>query len=209
MKILTYNVRSWYRDLDRSKSTYWRKRADAIRELIAKTSPDVILLQEAIWPMTNRCIPEGYVKASGCSISHHVFIKEGFAEVLDHSWHMRWSRARLRLPNASRFEICSVHTHWDKAIRERTAEEIKELRAKGAAVIAGGDWNNTTTDMRPLLFPMTVLSTGRRTFKNWESGNREELDYFALSHPGLVTVNLVVGGSFTNSDHLPVVAQIP
>lgn len=208
MKILTYNIRSWYRDLDRSKSTHWRKRADAIRELIAKVDPDVILLQEAIWPMVNRLMPAGYVKATPGSISHHVFIKKGYADVEDHAWHLRWCRARIRRPNASRFEFCSVHTRWEEAIRKETANDIKQLAGKGAAVIAGGDWNNPPTDMRPELFPLSVLNTGRRTFKNWESGSREELDYFALSHGGDATINLVIGGSFTYSDHLPVMLTV-
>ena len=207
MKVLTYNIRSWYRDL-KAGPRNWKQRADRIRKTIADIAPDVILLQEALPPMTARCIPAGYRKASGCSISHHIFVREGFAEVEGHGWHIRWTRARLRLPNASRWEVVSVHGHWDPAKTAVLVADLNGIKLNGAALLCGGDWNVEPEQMRRGLYPMAVRVPDGITFRNWESGKTACLDYFAGYAINASAVRLWPTCSFMDSDHLPVVIDI-
>ena len=203
MKILTYNVRSWYRDIKPGRRN-WKRRAARIKEAIEAYGPDVLLLQEAIWPMTYKCIPEGYVKASGCSISHHVFVKEGFAEVEANEWHIHWTRARLRLPDASRYEMVSVHGRWEEAKIKRLAQDLKAIPLNGAKLIAGGDWNVDANEIRTELFPIEVRSRNSITFRNWKTGKAARLDYFAGSDMGECQPSrLITASGDIDSDHYP------
>lgn len=207
MKVLTYNIRSWYRDL-KAGPRNWKQRADRIRKTIADIAPDVILLQEALPPMTARCIPAGYRKTSGCSISHHIFVREGFAEVEGHGWHIHWTRARLRLPNASRWEVVSVHGHWDPVKTAVLVADLNGIKLNGAALLCGGDWNVEPEQMRRDLYPMAVRVPDGITFRNWESGKTAGLDYFAGYAVNASAVRLWPTCSFMDSDHLPVVIDI-
>lgn len=206
MKILTYNVRSWYRDTA-AGWTNWRKRADRIRATIKDAAPDVLLLQESLPPMTARLLPDGY-HAAGCSISHHVFVRDGFAEVERAGWHLRWCWALLRLPNAKRVAVVCVHTRWEESIREATAKAISTLRTGGAPIIAGGDWNNEPATIRPEIWPFLLRTTEGPTFCNWEGKGTGNLDYFAMDRPTQAEAFLVPNCSWSYSDHLPVMIEI-
>ena len=206
MKILTYNVRSWYRDTANGWAN-WRKRADRIRATIKDAAPDVLLLQESLPPMTARLLPDGY-HAAGCSISHHVFVRDGFAEVERAGWHLRWCWARIRLKNASRFNIVCVHTRWEERIYKATCEDIRDIKSHGATTIAGGDWNNEPATIHPEIWPFTLRTTEGPTFCNWEGKGDGNLDYFAGDIGG-ATVRPAEGADFTISDHIPVVLELP
>ena len=204
MKILTYNIRTWLRD-----PSTWRQRADNIRRIIADEDPDVILLQEAIFPMTAKCVPDGYVCATPCSISHHIYIRKGYAETEHSAWHLRWCGARIRLKNASRFNIVCVHTRWEERIWKATCADIRSLKSHGATTIAGGDWNNDPATIRPEIWPFTVYATEGPTFCNWEGKGTGNLDYFAGEGLGSYTIRTAEGADFTLSDHIPVVIELP
>ena len=197
-------MRSWYRD-----PFAWRQRADTIRRIIADEDPDVLLLQEAIFPMTAKCVPDGYVCATPRSISHHIYIRKGYAETEASAWHLRWCRARIRLKNASRFNIICVHTRWEERIYKATCEEIRSLKSHGATTIAGGDWNNDPATIRPEIWPFTVYATEGPTFCNWEGKGTGNLDYFAGEGLGSYTIRTAKGADFTLSDHIPVVIELP
>lgn len=208
IKVLTWNVRSWYRDTKRDERN-WKLRASAIRSLIEREGPDVILLQEALEPMTSKCIPAGYTKASGCSISHHVFVKDGFADIEGHSWHLHYAEVRLRTADARRFTIVSVHSTWKEKANKDTCEAIFKLsRNRQYALIAGGDWNNDPNLEREELYPLSVVSTDIATFQNWKTGKLAVLDFFALSEYAKADVRLALPSSFSMSDHLPVVLTL-
>ena len=204
MKILTYNVRTWLRD-----PFAWKERADDIRRIITREDPDVLLLQEAIFPMTAKCVPDGYVCATPCSISHHIYIRKDYAEVESHAWHLRWCRARIRLKNARRFNIVCVHTRWEERIYKATCEDIRDIKSHGATTIAGGDWNNEPATIRPEIWPFLLRTTEGPTFCNWEGKGDGNLDYFAGDNLGGATARLAKGADFTISDHLPVVLELP
>lgn len=208
LTVLTWNVRSFYRDLKKDAHN-WRLRADDIRSLIARENPDIIFLQEALEPMTSRCIPDGYVKVSGCSISHHIFMRAGFAEVEGHSWHIHYSEARIRTADARRFALVSVHSTWKESANKATCEAIYKIsRNRQYALIAGGDWNNEPSVERAELFPLQVTDTAQTTFKNWKTGTTANLDYFALSEWAKAEAKVVAKSSFSMSDHLPVILTI-
>ena len=177
MKVISFNVRQWSRDIKKSELGYWKKRARAIRDWLTIANPDLIFFQELTYPMTC-CVPAGYKKATGCSVSHHIYCKEGY-KVLNHEWHMRWCRALIETPQGT-VNAFSIHTHWDEKIYRKTCTEITSKLEGGALNIAGGDWNNEPDAIRPLVQPMMLLRTGQNTFKNWETGKEAEIDFFAI-----------------------------
>lgn len=178
MKILSFNVRVWTRNTSKKKAGYWKDRARLIAEEIVRINPDIILFQEMIYPMTNY-IPAAYKKATGCSVSHHIYCRKAF-QVLSHEWHMRWCRAVIRTDMGEEINAFSVHTHWDEDIYRKTCTEITSHLEGGMHNIAGGDWNNIPEVIQPLVKkPMVLARTGHITFQDWESGKEAELDFFA------------------------------
>ena len=192
---------------------YWRKRASRIKEMLEKENPDIILVQELTYPMTS-CIPDCYKKATGCSISHHVYCRKEY-QVKDHEWHMRWCRAKIctgdRLVN-----VFSVHTHWDKDIYTDTCFEITQklitywsglFGGKNITNIAGGDWNNEPSAIENHVFPMDIIRTHAPTFCNWKTGKAAELDYFAVwPKAGKISVVECPGSRY--SDHKALMLDI-
>lgn len=205
MKILSYNIRSWYRDLDFTSPRYWRKRAESIRHLIERESPDVIFLQEALQPMTRKVIPSGYVKATRGSISHHIFIRKGLAEVEDHKWTLHTATALLRFPDAQRAQFVCVHSHWNERIQKRVFAQLRDKWRYNT--ITGGDWNCKVEETHKGLYPFyNPVTPGCVTFRNWKTEKQAQLDYFANS--GVYgRAGLAYKCSFSDSDHLPVILE--
>lgn len=202
-KVLSFNVRQWSRDLNKKKVGFWRDRAKMIRSLIALANPDIILFQELTYPMTS-CIPDGYKKATGCSISHHIYCRKEY-KVRSHKWHMRWCKALIDTPNRSVNVFC-VHTHWNEDIYRKTCTEITSNLEGGIPNIAGGDWNNYPEVIKPLVDPMSIINTGIPTHRNWETNKESELDFFAVWPEMGEVATLSDFGCY--SDHKPVILTI-
>lgn len=189
MKILSLNVRQWSRDLNSKAPTYWRKRAKAIKELIEREKPDIILFQELTVPMKWHVLPKGYKRATRFSISHHIYCTNSYL-VKEREWHLHWCRALLYNKWSSgitAFNIFSVHSHWDRKIYTKVSEQIlsnyKENRSSYIITIAGGDWNVDPEVMERRLRPLTLCRTHEETFQNWtKPESHGELDYFAYNH---------------------------
>lgn len=219
MKILTFNVRQWSRDLNKNKDGYWKDRAEEIRKLIEQKDPDVILFQEMTFPMT-RYIPDGYKRVTCLSISHHIYCKKDYI-VKSHEWHIHWCRVCItkkgqNILDADHFNIFSVHSHWDEKIYKRVAEQIKSFNYSSNSYIniAGGDWNVFPNVMEPLLSPYKLVKTGKVTFTNWEKSEQfGELDYFAINSLNDlkkkydVNIEMIDTKPFT-SDHNPVMLEL-
>lgn len=203
MKIITYNVRNWLRD-----PCSWKLRAERIRKTIEAESPDVIFLQEALPPMTRRCVPDGYRCATPLSISHHIYVRRDYAELEGAGWHLRWCRARIRTQNAARFNLVCVHTRWEEKIYKRTCQQIRDLKSHGATLIAGGDWNNEPATIRPEVWPLMLKNAPGITFAKWGGEGAGNLDYFVGDNLGGATVRKAQAGDFFDSDHLPVVIEL-
>ena len=211
MKILSYNIRSWYRDLNPATHLYWRKRARSIRALIERENPDVIFLQEALQPMTRKVVPSGYKKATRGSISHHIFIREGLAVVERHKWTLHTAEALLRFPNARRANFVSVHSHWDEKVQKKVDARLRDLYWEDSFPdYIGGDWNRvqggTTEAIHP---PLHIYTPGCVTFRNWKTETQLQLDYFATSVFHGTRAGLGYKCSFSDSDHLPVILETP
>ena len=209
MKILSYNIRSWYRDLNPLSPRYWRKRAQSIRHLIEREAPDVLLLQEALWPMTRKCIPYGYIRATR-GVSHHIFIRKGLAEIVRHGWTLHTATALLRFPDSTRTHFVSVHSHWNERIARKENARLRRLFFESPyEIYIGGDWNNGTEDTRKALVPPYRLFTANCvTFRNWKSGSQAEEDYFAVCTFNDCRAGLAYKCSFADSDHLPVILEV-
>lgn len=208
MKILTLNVRSWYRDICCTKPTYWRKRAKDIKAMIKRENPDIILFQELLWPMTWHVLPKGYKKASGLSVSHHVYCRKEY-KVLKWEWHLHWAYAKIDIPlwndrYLSR-EVISVHSHWDEEIYTKVAGQLCDKSAD----LIGGDWNNGPDVMEPLMQNYTLYTCGEDTFQNWTNPKSHgNLDYFARSVFFPVALPSVTRLDDFVSDHYPVILTI-
>ena len=210
MKILSYNIRSWYRDLNPFSSRHWRKRAVSIRHLIEREAPDVLLLQEALWPMTRKCIPSGYVKATR-GISHHIFIRKGIAEIERTKWTFHTAQALLRFHDAHRAHFVCVHSHWKPSIQKRVFHRLCRLFFTKYVEIyptyIGGDWNCTAEETRAAIAPpYYIITPGCDTFQNWKTEKKAQLDYFAVAVP-FGRAGLAYKCSFSDSDHLPVIYE--
>ncbi len=209
LKILQLNVRQWSRDLNREKPTYWRKRAKKIKELIQRENPDIILFQELTVPMKWHVLPKGYKRATRFSISHHIYCRKGY-EVVGCEWHIHWCRALLDIGYNACFNVFSVHSHWNRKIYVKVADQI--LRAYQAnknrvwdTTIVGGDWNVDPETMERRLRPLTLCRTHEETFQNWtKPESHGELDYFAYNHCKPLCRKL---DDFV-SDHYPVMLEI-
>lgn len=214
MKILSYNIRSWYRDLNPLSPRYWRKRAQSIRHIIEREAPDVLLLQEALWPMTRKCIPSGYIRATR-GVSHHIFIRKGLAEIVRHGWTLHTATALLRFPDAHRATFTSVHGHWDDAKFERLVSGLrKDYFNEPIPTYIGGDWNKDAGDRISqivtsfLVPPFRLAVPDCITFQNWKSGATGTIDYFAVAHASVFRAGLAYKCSFADSDHLPVILEV-
>ena len=212
MKILSLNCRAFYRDLNRKKPTYWRKRAKAIKELIQRENPDIILFQELTVPMKWHVLPKGYKRATLFSISHHVYCRREY-EVVGNEWHIHWCRAFIDI-NQSKTDtfpcinLFSVHSHWDRKIYTKVSDQILakyKVHKDGKTItIAGGDWNVEPEVMERRMRPLALCRPHEETFQNWTNIFHGELDYFAYNHckPKCHRLDDFV------SDHYPVVLEL-
>lgn len=206
MKILSFNVRNWTRDTNKKSTRFWRDRARVIATEISLANPDIILFQEMMYPMTEY-IPAAYKKATGCSISHHIYCRKAY-KVLNHEWHMRWCRAMIRTDMGEEINVFSVHTRWEEKIYQKTCTEITSHLEGGMHNIAGGDWNNPPAVIKQLVKPMVIANTGHITFMNWDDGSEGELDFFACWPQDGKVETASIPNPYPVSDHLPVVLTL-
>lgn len=209
MKILTYNVRQWTRDTKKSEPTYWKKRADDIKKFIKEKDPDIIFFQELTFPMTC-CVPDGYKRVSGLSISHHIYCKKNI-KVKEHEWHIHWCRALLDMGDGNLVNAFSVHSHWDEKIYKKVATDIfsrLKLDIKDPVLnVCGGDWNVDPEVMEPLLWSLYIKKTGKETFQNWtKPESHGQLDYFGVWPD--VNSDIYLFKKPQTSDHDPVMINI-
>ena len=132
LRILSFNVRTWTRDLDSDSDVYWRTRMAAMERMIEDVDPDVICLQEMLFPAT-LYVPSGYRRVSILNISHPIYVRKGLA-YSDHSLAMRWEACTVAC-----VRIVTVHSRWDAEITQSMVEQVN-AQLTGCDV-ACGDWN--------------------------------------------------------------------
>lgn len=204
MKVLTYNVRQWYRDLDRNKETYWKARQAAIRKQISDYGPDVICVQEMMWPM--RCIPKGYKRATCPSFSHHIYYNPDIYRLINSEWHLHWCRALFADSEGNEYNVFCVHSHWKEGALESLSRDIWGKVKFGAVNIVGGDFNAEPAMVARVFAPMQLYHIFHPTFKNWKNSHRNAtIDHFCV-WPSSTAAEVVcwLNNTKMHSDHYPI-----
>lgn len=209
MKVLSFNVRCWYRDTNKSVSTYWRNRARKMKHLIEKENPDVIFFQEMLFPMS-LYIPKEYKKIT-LMTSHSIYVRKNRFKLLNTKWHLRFCSAKVKdKVTNQKYNLFCVHTHWNENIVKDTVNKLmKQMGNTDIISIAGGDWNNFPETITPLINSNLFLITGTsETFVNYTNEkSRGILDFF-VSNINKFKNFSIASTDFSISDHLPVILQI-
>lgn len=211
MKLLSYNIRVWWRDLKREPHTFWRNRMRAIRDMIIREQPDILCLQEAWFPAT-LFIPKQYRRV-GFSLGHRIYIRKGSPVVkVKHRWRLHYDFAVLRINGYFNLSVASVHSHWKQSILKRNCENLKSdvARFKVFAGILVGDWNNPPCSVENWLDQRYLAKDAQGySFENWDTGVRALLD-IAYTR-GLIGAKAKYGDFVYNgvlcSDHKPLLLQ--
>lgn len=208
LRILSFNVRTWTRDLDSDSDDYWRKRMAAMERMIWDVDPDVICLQEMLFPAT-RYVPSGYRRVSTLNISHPIYVRKGLG-YSGHSLAMRWEACTVE-----GIRIVNVHSSWDAEITQRTVEQVN-AQLTGCDV-ACGDWNvglealqNAGLQMESARVLLGIPEED--TFANFTRPleSHGPIDHFFLK--GLVPVSYQMitdgYGCARMSDHYPILLEV-
>lgn len=204
-KILSWNIRSWYRDI-KHDDRHWLKRAKLIKEYIEQQMPDIICLQEALFPMVQLCIPKGYKKATGLSVSHHIYCRT-YCKVDDSSWNLHFASAIIR--NADQvMQVFSVHGHWDADKTRQIENNINAtIDFKGLINhIAIGDWNREHGDVVVVSLPFNYGHG--KTFRNWDTGAEGSIDYSLSDVKPVMLPTMTIDEAMPYSDHRPIMIEI-
>ena len=193
LKILTFNVRQWTRDLNKSDKFYWKDRAVKMAEFIREQDPDIILFQEMTFKMS-LFIPKEY-------------------KVKKTSWHIHRCKALIQTTDGDLINAISVHSHWDEKIYTKVAEQLKKdcISSPKIINIVGGDWNTDPDNMKNIIKPYTIVKSNTITFHNYTNPEQfGELDYFCIYHLAYDTPPKFKIKCFDDqfekiSDHLPVI----
>jgi len=134
MKIMTFNVGIWTRNIRRSDPNWWKPRYKAMRDFIANERPDIICLQEALFPTDIYLKPKGY-KFAGFSITHPIFVRKS-AKVTYHRFGIHHEIAVV-----DGMTVINIHSHWDEGILLQDIEFVNKW--SNGKTIACGDFNNS------------------------------------------------------------------
>lgn len=208
LRILSFNVRTWTRDLDSDSEVYWRKRMAAMERMIEDVDPDVLCFQEMLFPAT-RYVPRGYRRVSALNISHPIFVRKGLG-VSDHSLAMRWEACTVE-----GVRIINVHSSWDKEVTERTVEQVNAQLT--GCTVACGDWNVRLAALQSaglqLQSARVLLGLPEEdTFANFTRPQESHgpIDHFFLCGLTPLRYRLITDsyGSAKMSDHYPLLLDI-
>lgn len=208
-KIMSFNVREWPRDLKTSSPYYWRKRVDAIRRCIDSEKPDIICLQEALYPMDSMILKGSNYKKAGFGVHHCTLVRKDF--------NYSDSKFLIHLNGVSinrMFQVINVHSHWDEDILTKNCNQVMQYTKMPC--IACGDWNNGLPAIKSHINNMEsareILDLPmEETFQNFEKENSHgELDHFMVT-PGIKPISYKVinynYGVLSMSDHRPIVME--
>ena len=156
MKILSYNVREWSRDLNPFSHNFWVWRYRRIRRFIQLTQPDVILFQELSFP-ASLFIPRPYRKVPCKRTSHPVYLNTDklrmrSAKVVAQTSHYLY----LLLVDAigRTTHIVNVHGTWIAneavAMLHHIDELIEPKWIQPRLCVIAGDFNITPGDVKRL-----------------------------------------------------------
>lgn len=183
IKILDWNVRVWWKDLLPSKQHFWLYRANRIRKIIETEQPDIICLQEAIFPMTLFLVPSNYKRTYKWSISNHIYYRSDLPiTVLKSKWR---PFALLSLLNIRGYllNLKTIHSHWSTSAFRKALDTIKEdtVRNLKAGEMIVGTWNRNKFDVYKNIYRSGWVMWGLQdhTFTNWKDHRRGCIDCIA------------------------------
>lgn len=207
MSVLSFNVREWTRDTDRSSPTYWKNRMGAMERMIKDLDPDVICLQEVL-PPVGRYIPDNYRRV-GLSVSHPIYVKKPL-KASRHRFSIFWDACTV---NGTR--VVNVHSRWEKRIVERTVNQVN--RQLTGYDIACGDWNTFLRNIQEAGLKMesarSLLGVPEEdTFINFSRPEESHgaIDHFFVNGLTPLSYDMITDGYGVPrmSDHYPVLLTV-
>ena len=208
LRVLSFNVRTWTRDMDRSSDVYWRTRMEAMERMIADVDPDIICFQAMLYPAT-RYVPDSYKRVGGLNISHPIFIRKG----LKYSWNsaaIYWSAC-----DVEGVRIINVHSRWESDVMLRVTRQVNSLPT--GKDLSCGDWNVTLDALKGADLNMVsareILNIPEEdTFANFNRPNESHgaIDHFFLNGLSAISYRMITDGYGCSkmSDHFPIVLEI-
>jgi len=145
MLIMSLNVGIWTRNRKRTDANYWKRRAQAMCDMIKVKNPDIICFQEMWWPH-NLFVPKGYRRIGGTSPEHPIYCRKGL-KVSRRMWRTYFSFAEI-----DGVDVYNVHSHWNAKINTEVCRDIADMyRYQSAPRIIAGDFNNSLSVLAPIL----------------------------------------------------------
>ena len=208
LRVLSFNVRTWTRDMDSSSKVYWRTRMAAMERMVKDVDPDVICFQEMLFPAT-RYVPDGYKRVSGINISHPIFVRKGLI-YNGHSNSIYWEACTI-----NGIRIINVHSRWEKGVMDRVVRQVNDQLT--GCDLACGDWNVTLKSLRNAGLNMTSARVElgvpeEDTFANFKrpESSHGAIDHFFISGITPLSYRMITDGYGCKkiSDHYPIVLEI-
>ena len=207
LSILSFNIREWTRDRDKSSDTYWKKRMEAMERMINDIDPDIICLQEVL-PPAGRYIPDNY-KRVGLSVSHPIYVKKTL-KASKHRFSIFWEACTV-----NGIRIINVHSRWEKNIVERTVSQVNGQLT--GVDVACGDWNTFLNNINDAGLNMqsarTILDIPEEdTFTNFSRPEQSHgaIDHFFVNGVTPLSYNMITEGYGVPriSDHYPILLKM-
>lgn len=202
MKVLSLNCRNCNRDMDRRSPYFWKDRMEVMEEMIRRERPDVMCLQELIFPAT-MFIPEDYRRV-GFSISHHIYVRKDLKAKAG-KFRIHWNSAMVE-----GVKVICVHGHWKKC---KCADLCADLREEMVGPsIAMGDFNVPAGTLMAHGMPWSsrrVLGMDPvDTFQNFtKPESHGEIDHSFMIGMRPKAYGVLRGGPVRMSDHYPIVVE--
>lgn len=206
LRILSFNIREWTRDLDKKGEYYWKDRMAAMTKMIEAVDPDVICLQEVL-PPAGRYVPDGYRRV-GIGVSHPIYVRKSL-KAGKHFFSIFYEACTVE-----GIRIVNVHSRWEKNIVERTVRQVN--RQLTGSDVACGDWNTGLESITRAGLEMqsarALLSVPEDdTFANFtKMESHGAIDHFFVNGVTPVAYMMVTEGYGVSriSDHWPIVLDL-
>lgn len=200
---MSFNVREWTRDRDKTSPDYWKVRLGSIRRCVLDTDPDIICLQEC-WPRMARAIKRLGYKGHGF---HHLILTRKTMRPRGHHWHIFFDWL-----DVDGTRIVNVHGRWERKVAERIIPKVAALCA-GRKAVACGDYNVKLPVIERIGFGLTHVRSFLNipcedTFQNPKKAkDHGEIDHFFTNLIKPETFRLIKGnyGCVRMSDHHPII----
>lgn len=205
---MTFNVREWTRDRDKTSPYYWRTRLTSICRCVLDTDPDIICVQEC-WPRMLRPLKRLGYKTSGLSF-HHTILTRKTMRGSGHRWRIFYDWL-----DVDGLRVINVHSRWERKVAEYVIKKVGKL-AKGRKAVACGDFNVPLSTIKDIGLDMsharsTLGLPQKDTFQNFTKVNSYgEIDHFFLSKVGFDNYKIITAsyGCERMSDHYPVILEV-